>query len=114
MCMGKIKGAILRDFGSLEAVALSPLDLVLPLQGQAFGWFDSARAEYSAHSAMILQESNTAYVGLIGIFWADLVVRPLRQQPTQEPGRRPWPRRRDALDHRLCCFPEGSTPCLAC
>lgn len=78
---GENPGAIVRDFGGLEMVALKPLDLVLPLRGQALGWFDSIHSEYAARSALILMESNTAYIGLIGVFGlAVLFLRTVRNQ----------------------------------
>jgi len=64
---GKNDAAVVRIYGDLESVALKPLDLLIPLPGYAFNWFNSVYAEYSSHSAFRPLESDMVYMGLIAI-----------------------------------------------
>jgi len=64
---GRNPEAILRRYRDTEIFSLKPIDLFIPKPGQALGVFDSLYYKYANGGAIILGESETAYIGLLSI-----------------------------------------------
>jgi len=64
---GRNAEAILRRYRATEVFSLKPIDLFIPKPGQALGVVDSLYCKYVNGGAVILGESETAYIGLLSI-----------------------------------------------
>jgi len=71
---GRNPEAIFRKYRDTEVFSLKPIDLFIPKLGQAFGAIDSLYHRYLDGGAIILGESETAYIGLLSILGLILLI----------------------------------------
>jgi len=64
---GRNPKAIVRGYRDTEVYSLKPIDLFIPRAGQAFGVGNLMYHKYIKGGAVVLGESETAYIGLLSI-----------------------------------------------
>jgi len=69
---GKNIHAVVRDYHSVDLFSFKPIDMLVPLQGHAFGLMKTIYEEYSEH-AIGLVEGSFAYSGILAIFGLGLL-----------------------------------------